>query len=296
MARNFKHEVAAINVRIRKKENRDYADLIDALAKLKRGVRVYGNSYLAINYFDKSKNFGVFSKYDEIDIEGDWFDVEGFDIASPEDLEEINIPSKLKPNHTRFFFTLDEQIHTIAFSSYATSHSLSTNAVEKYFRFACRWKEISDKFGPIDADIVRDHGRVNEILNLPSLREIEIIIRPPNPDDINEELAKVIEARLKEQHAEEYEERLKSSGKIYLQPNSRTKALGNIAAENGEVKAKNVENGTVVPYTSNDMPLKEFKTFKGDTSELSIFNILAKAILSKIHAARRGAGAQSTTE
>jgi len=292
MARNFKHEVAAINVRIRQKENRDYADLIDTLAKLKRGVRVYGSSYLAINYFDRAKNFGVISKYDEIDIEGDWFNVEGFDIASPEDLEEINIPSKLKPNHSRFYFTLDEKIHTVAFSSYATSRSLSVNAVEKYFRAACRWKEVSTKFGPVDADIVRDHGRVEAILSLPNLREVEIIIRPPNPDDINEALAKVIEARLKEQHAEEYEERIKSSGKTHLTPNDRTKALGNIAAENGEVKAKNVENGTVVSYTSNDMPLKEVKTFKGDTSELSIFNILAKAILSKIYTAR--SGGQST--
>ena len=293
MARNFKHEVAAINLRVRQKENRDYADLIDTLAKLKRGVRVYGSSYLAINYFDKSKNFGVLSKYDEIEIDGDWFNVEGFDIASPADLENISIPKNLKPNHSRFFFTLDEKIHTVAFSSYATSRSLSVKAVEKYFRAALGWREVTKKFGVVDADIVRDHGRVEAILGLPNLREVEIIIRPPNPDDINESLAKVIEKRLKEQHAEEYEERIRSSGKNHLVPNARTKALGNIAAENGEVKAKNVENGTVVNYTSNDMPLKEVKTFNGDTSELSVFNILAKAILSKIYAAR-GRGQSST--
>ncbi|HBF30011.1 DUF4747 family protein [Rhizobium sp.] len=286
MSRNFKHEVAAINVRIRLKENRNYSDLVESLAKLKRGVRVHGNSYLAINYFDNSKNFGVISKYDEIEIDGEWFNVDGFNVASSEDLEEIVLPQNLKPNHSRFYFVLDEKIHTLVFSSYATSHSLSVNAVEKYFRAACNWKEVKEKFGPIDADIVRDHGRVEEILSLPNLREVEIIIRPPNPDDVNEVLARVIEKRLKEQNAEVYEERIKSSGKIHLIPNERTKALGNIAADNGEVKVKNVENGIVVPYTSNNMPLKEVKTFKGDTSELSIFNILAKQVLSRIHAAR----------
>ena len=91
--------------------------------------------------------------------------------------------------------------------TYGGSKSLSTNAIEKYFKQALLWKEIYNEFGNVEADIVQDYGAVEKILDLENLKELEIIIRPPNSDDVGIDLAHIIEERLREQNAEEYREK-----------------------------------------------------------------------------------------
>lgn len=91
MARDPKLEVGALNLRIPASHNRDYRALIQRIADLRRGVRVYGDSYVAIQLFvPEEDNLGVIAKYTEIDIDGDWFDLDDFDAATPERLSEIN--------------------------------------------------------------------------------------------------------------------------------------------------------------------------------------------------------------
>jgi len=285
MPRPVKHEVAAINIRIPPDHDRDYSGLMKKISKLKIGLNVFGESHLAINYFDEKMNFGIISKYDELDLEAPWFDVEEFTEATPEEIDTIFIPAKLKPHHARFFFLLDEKLHTIAFSCYANSTSLSLNSVEKYFRGILNTKSIVDVFGVVEADIIKDHAGVKKLLSMQDLREVEITIRPPNSDDIGASLASIIEQRLHEQNADQYQEILRTSGDKRLDLNARTKALGNVAAENGVVKVKNIENGIVVPYTSDNMPMKEQDKFK-DASELSMFNVLARRLFDRIGIAR----------
>lgn len=284
MAR-FKHEVAAINIRIPADKKRNYVELIEYIESLQRSVRVYGSSHLAISYYDAKENIGIISKFDEIESDGDWFDIETFDKAKPHDLIEALAANKLRPNHHRFYFTLDEKLHVVAMSTYGSSKPLSLNSVQKYFRAAFRWKEVVQKFGNVEADIVKDHAGIRRLLELPNLREISITIRPPNPDDVGAALAAVMEKRLHKQHAIEYTEKWVAAPKSSLDLDSETKALSEVAADNGEVKVKNVEDGLVVPYTSDDMPLKEQAKFK-DASELGMFRTLAAKILAKIKAER----------
>lgn len=286
MSRRFKHEVAAINIRIHDKDRRDYPKLIKTLSLLKRGVRTLGKTNLAINYFNEKTMIGVMLKYDELPSEDEWFNTDNFDGASEEDLKEIIIPERLKPNYARFYFSLDPKLHVVAFQSYGGSKSLSTLSVEKYFKGALLWKEVTDAFGDVDADILTDYGAVDRILDLENLKELEIIIRPPNSDDIGETLAHVIEERLREQNADEYRERLKAKGKKRLEPNPRTRALAHVAAENGEVKAKNQEGGAQVVYNSDASPLKEMRTTVESGQDLTMFNILSKVIYQTVEAFR----------
>ncbi|OCJ05262.1 hypothetical protein A6U87_14740 [Rhizobium sp. AC44/96] len=286
MSRPFKHEVAALNIRINDKDRRDYPKLIKQIADLKRGVRVLGKTNLAISYFDEISLRGIILKYDELPAADEWFNTENFDGASLEDLKEIVIPDKLKPNYARFYFALDPNLHVIAFQTYGRSKGLSTLAVEKYFKAAVKFEEITDAFGQVDADIIADHGAIDRILNLDNLKELEIIIRPPNSDDIGETLAQIIEDRLREQNAEEYRERLKTKGKKHIEPNERTRALAHVAGQNGEVKAKNLEGGAQVSYNSDSSPLKEMRTTAENGQDLTMFNILSRFIFSKVGIAR----------
>lgn len=284
MAR-YKHEVAAINIRIPADKERNYTDLINKLASLKRSVNVRGTTHLAINYYDEKQNIGVISKFDEIESDGDWFDVETFQKALDEDLAENMLTNKFRPNHHRFFFSLDEKLHVVTFSTYGGKKPLSVDAVEKYFRAALRWKEISGTFGKVEADIVKDHAGVRRLLSLENIKEISITIKPPNSDDVGPSLAAIMESRLHKQNAKTYIETWIAEPKETLTLDEETKALGQVAAENGEVEVKNMEDGLVVKYTTNDMTLREQAKFS-DASELGMFRTLAKKILQAIQIAR----------
>ncbi|WP_422357466.1 DUF4747 family protein [Qipengyuania flava] len=287
MARPPKIEVAAVNIRIPETHDRDYSALLGTLAELRRGVRVYGDSYLAISHFDPEQNVGVFSKYTEIDIDGEWFDLDDFDTAGPEKIDEINIPENLRPNHSQFYFKLSPELHVIAFSSYSSSKALSARSVERYFAEALRWTEVAERFGKVESDIVKSYGEVDRILELPELKQLHLIIRRPNSDDVGKSLADIIEERLREQNADQYEESLTATGSNDLDPNDRTKKLAHVAAENGQVHAKSIVNGVLVPQNTEESPLTEQTTYEADQGELPVFSGLAKTIFVKIEEARK---------
>ena len=121
MPRPSKIEVSAINLRIPSDRSRNYAELINRILNLRRGVRIHGENYVALTEFNESTGVGVFSKYSEIDLDRDWFDIEDFGTATPESLSEIRIPEHLKPNLSAFYFELDESLHVVAFETYSDS-------------------------------------------------------------------------------------------------------------------------------------------------------------------------------
>ncbi len=287
MARPSKVEVSAVNIRISADKDRDYSSLLNELFQLKSGVRVHGNTYVAITYFNAEEGSGVISKYSEIDVDGDWFDIEFFDIASDEDIEKISIPENLRPNYSAFYFLLDVNLHVLAFETYSESKSLSSRSVQKYFDEILQTTKIRESFGFVEADIIKSYGEVNRILSLPELNELRLTIKRPNSDDVSGDLARDIEERLRDQNAEEYEETIKSKDEDGLSPNERTEKLAMIAAENGQVSAKSIVNGVMTSHSTAETPLKEVDTFSRDERRpISVFRDLAKRILARVQEQR----------
>lgn len=287
MARPSKVEVSAVNIRISADQNRDYPALLAKLADLKAGVRVYGDTYVAVTYFDPDGTLGIISKYSEIDVDGNWFDVEFFDIASEEDVKQINIPEHLRPNFSQFYFSLNPDLHVIAFEVYSESKGLSSRSVQKYFDAILRRTEIRDQFGFVEADVIKSYGEVDRILSLPRLKELRFTIKRPNADDISGDLASAIEERLREQNAEEYEESIKSKSDYGLSPNERSKRLAAVAAENGQLSAKSIVNGVTVSHDTTKTPLKEVETFNRDERRArDVFLQLAETVFRRIKSQR----------
>ncbi len=289
MARDSKLQVAAINIRIPGNRTRDYAALLERLAKLKKAVRVFGDTAVAIQWFDAKSGLGAFSKFTEINIDGDWFDIDEFEEAKPEIVGEIQIPKNLRPNYSAFYFQLDSDLHVVAFETYSLSKSLSTRAVRIYFDQACLNANIVEQFGRIQIDIVSDFEDAERLLNLPDIREIDFVIRRPNADDIGEALAAAIEERLAEQNADEYRETIKSSGHGGgIKPNARSKRLGAIAAENGVMRVTNLTNGVITPHSTEPAPLSEGTKYKQGLNDVrDLFIDLAKKIFATIKSARQ---------
>jgi hypothetical protein len=286
LARDAKIEVAVVNVRISEDFERDYTGLIELIASLRRGVKVRGDTYLAISYFEPKTGVGVFSKYTEIDIDGNWFDLGDFEAATPDKLGEINIPENLRPNLSQFWFLLNPKLHVIAFSSYSESRALSARSVERFLRESANWREVIRKFGVVEIDVVKSYDGVEKILDLPKLKELELIIKRPNSDDVGDDLARVIEERLKGQNADVYEESLKAKGAKNIEPNERTRKLALVAAENGQVRARSLVNGVMTPADTEDIPLVEVEKYKSDEAESSVFSKVANRIFDRIRQAR----------
>jgi DNA-binding ferritin-like protein (Dps family) len=287
MARDVKLEAAAVNLRISDEEKRDYPKLLKRISDIRRGFQVFGDTYIAIRYFDPKGGLGIFVKYTEIDVGGDWFDLEEFEKATPDKLDSIAIPANLRPNHAQFYFILNKNLHVVAFSSYAESKGLSPRAIEKYFKNVFAIPEIVQEFGIIEVDLVQDFEDAMELLERDGIREISIKIRRPNPDDIGDDLAAVMEDRLKEQGAEEYEEDLRTKSGPGISPNDRTKKLALIGAENGSVRVKSPVNGVLKWQDTASSPLTEVVKYKGDESEFVVFEQLAKKLFKKIADVRK---------
>lgn len=283
MARPSKLEVSAINLRIPADRERDYSSLIKKILDKKIAVKVYGDSFIAITQFNQETGMGVFSKYSEIDIDGNWFDVEDFGPADPEKIEEVSIPENLRPNHSAFYFRLYEDLHILTFESYSESKGLSARSVDRFFQKALATADIQNEYGRVESDIVKSYAEVQRIMDLPQLKELRIVIRRPNPDDLSGDFAEKIEERLREQNAEEYEEVIRSKDNDGISPNDRTRKLAIVATDNGEVSGKSIVNGVLTSHTTTENPEKIASTYDKDVVDTrSFFQRLASEMVERI--------------
>jgi hypothetical protein len=272
MARRAKLEVAIVNIRIPKEKDRDYTALFDQIFALKRGFRVYSDQYLALTEFQSEERIGVFSKYTDIETDGDWFDVETFHKASPEEVDSVSIPQNLRPNLSSFDFMLSVKRHVVVFETYSGSRSLSPNYVEKYLKFIVQHPKVKERFGVVEVDIIKDTVEVDRILGMESLKELKLTIRRPNTDGWDPSVAAMVEQRLAEQNLSQIEETLTATAENNLTPNQRTKNLAYVAAENGSVRGKAIVDGLTINVDSASKPLKLSESyFSDDTPTKNIF-------------------------
>jgi hypothetical protein len=287
MARPSKLEVAAVNIRIPKDRDRDYGALVSEIFALKRGLRVYSDQYLAITEFNEESNVGVLSKYSEIEIDGDWFDVDSFGKAAPDVVENVSIPNNLRPNLSSFDFVLSESSHLFIFEAYSGSKALSPRFVEKYLQTIVKQPNITSRFGFVEVDVVNNIDEVDRILSLPALKELELTIRRPNTDGWPTDLANQVEERLAEQNGRELTEKLVSTADNSLSPNMRTKQLAHVAAENGSVRGKAIVDGLTKKFDSAIRPLRLSESyFSEDSPAKNIFFKLARELVAKVTSIR----------
>lgn len=198
----------------------------------------------------------------------------------------MKIPDSLKPNLSQFYFSLQPELHVVAFEVYADSKGLSARSVEKYFEEALQARPIVERFGRVECDMVKSYSEIERILDLPDLKELRLIIKRPNSDDVGGRLAHIIEERLRENGGDEYEEAYRARGSHSLEPSSRTKELALVAGENGQVKGRSLVNGVMTDTDTKDRPLTESTTFKAEQPGLVMFQAVAAKLFARIQEMR----------
>ena len=285
MGRHRKLAVSGVNVRISQPDKRDYPGLFSAIHRARRPVRVRGNDYLILTEFGNSDSErmpfdGVLGKFTDIPEDAEWLDTEKMMAANDEAKEAITIPESLKPNYQAFFCGLFPDEHVFVFETYSERKGLSVSHVIKWLRFICKSSSIVNEFGSIEIDIIPDYQILAQILSSDSIKELDIIIKKPNPDDYDATVFQAAEARLARLNAESEETKYRAPQGLFLELDDHTEALARVGAENGTVNAKIREDGIVRTVSTAEHPLEEQETYDPEvTPPLMMFRSLVQRVV-----------------
>lgn len=231
--------------------------LVDAFS-LKRPMRLRGDRQALIAKITEKSELDAFQTavvrgeivtFLDIDLKAPWLDLERMEQADPQLTREVNIPDRLRASMARFEFIFDPITHT--FVAQAESPivgeririaKLSASMLAKFLERLFSEPEIFGKYGLAHVTPVPDMNSVESILRDQGLRKLTIIVKPPNPDDL-EELAEEISERLKKQNAAVLRESLTALRGQSLQPDNDTKNLARVGAMNGRVEAVIAKDG-----------------------------------------------------
>lgn len=241
--------VAGINIRVHPHHSPDiYRTLLEDAFNLRQEIHSRADQYILLqSIFPITKDapmegfYGKLARFSSIDPDQPWFNAITNETAKQEDLSEVKIPENLRPNYTGFHYAFFPKKHRFVYEQYNGETTLSPNIVMSYFRNLFSSESITSKYGEVDVNVMRDDNKINEILNLHTLKKLEFDIKRPNPDDLeeaeNEFFERLNSQRIREQRIELYAVRGQS-----IEPNDDTKTLAKIAKDNGEVRGEGYDS------------------------------------------------------
>lgn len=296
MARLSKLTVSGLNVRIVDSDQRDYVGLFEAIMRTRRSAQVRGTDHLLMTSFGPIASAtgairfgGAIGKYTDIPEDSAWLDTQSLTVADDDKMDSIIIPDTLKPNYQAFHFALFPEDHIIVFESYSLSKALSPRSVEKWLKLVTSQSAITSQFGTIEVNIVPDYDVLETIISSQTLRQINILIEMPNPDDYNLEVFRNAEERLRSLNAKTEELTYTAQPSEFLTLDDETKELAKVAAENGHVDARIKDGSVVTPLSTTSHPLEVTDAYdRDDVATEAFFRSLAVRLLSMVRRNRRG--------
>ncbi|NUB05641.1 DUF4747 family protein [Azospirillum sp. Vi22] len=196
---------------------------------------------------------GYLFLYTDIDFQGDWLNTLKNDAADEDDLADLNIPEHLKPGLRRVRFLFVSKGHKLYFvTKDENGVRVGPSTVGRAIRAILNHDLLSDEYGDVEVTVTPTREAVEKVLSIPSISKIYISVRRPNPDDDGDMEARFL-ARMEDENVGREDIVLtRQKGTSGIQPSERTRAIAEIAAENGYVKAygydlsgKRVEEATV---------------------------------------------------
>jgi hypothetical protein len=226
----------------------------------------------------ESTFLGSFIRYTEI-YDAKWYNTQKKDVEDEDISSLIKVPNHLKLDGTTFEFMFLTKPHILIAQIDNDDTGTTSNTLEKYFRSIFDNQEFKNKFKSGEITALTHSEKITALLNNPRLKSIEYIIRRPNSDLFATTIEKDVLDDMEESHSDEYTFGMSAQSGKFLNLNAKTKAIGEIAAENGEVNAQVLnENLTKFqPISTKKLPIQEPIKLPIDLDK----NLKWKAILAK---------------
>jgi hypothetical protein len=284
--------VGAINITMHPHSPKSYIKLLKSASKNATSVRLRHDLFGRIAHVSERVDQhnegetiveGDLYKYIDIDLTGNWYDIDTRDVASDSEKDKINIPEQLKPDLAVFSFVFYPKNHLLVYQAYDTGKKLTPLYAEKIVRESLNSSNLSKKYGVINVTHLPETDKVEEIINLKRITSITLDSRRPNPDDLRNAERKYHD-RLKKINAKTEIKTFKADEGESLKPDEELKNEMRIAAKNGDTSVTHIdENDRKSVLTTAQHPLTRTDFFNPETSLFfDVFESLANNIRVKI--------------
>lgn len=247
MAKEKQIVVAGLNIVTQPHSPDGYVKLMRSLHRLKRAIAIRGAQHLMIGELrpiDREQPlaglFGRIYRFDQIDPDAPWFNIDNSEVATEEEMAEVHIPPKLKPNLMMFDFVFFPRGHKLYFEAKSEDGSLGPISLKRMFDKLCLSPRIVDQHGKVEVTVIPEKGQLERLLKLHRLQKLAIDVKRPNPDELEDEEALVFE-RLDRMGARRIVEVVTAEPGESIKPDEELQILARVAAHNGSV--------SVVGYT-----------------------------------------------
>ncbi|CAM8751179.1 DUF4747 domain-containing protein [Burkholderia pseudomallei] len=276
MARKRMFSVSGINIRVHKKGHsaENYSDLWKLFWAQRVSVR-HANTALMIGdvRFEDEENpespiYGYLYRFLDIGKDEPWFDIEQHKQADPKDVNQISIPEKLKASLKEIPYFFDVKKHKLYFVRSEMTTGVSPWMVLKLIQHLGKAQVVVNRLGKVDATILTDQSRLEELYGWQVIKTIEVSIERPNPTDYDDE-QEVFRRMAARGVSEEKFGYKKAPEADTIVPDDEIKAIVAIGADNGAVHAKGIEaTGKPVEISSKDIPRIERAQYNQNTTTL----------------------------
>ncbi len=208
---------------------------------------------------EKNELSGEIYRFVQVNPDDPWFDLRTRRQAAPEEVERINIPQHLLAHLQSFPFIFYPRQHELWFVSKDRGSSLSIKAAEKFFQALFDQTAAASNFPEIAVTALPDKEKLEELLNLPGLRRLELSFNRPNPDD-GGELEAEFEERMANINVGKRHEVLTAPRGQEMEPDAQLQAEARVAARNGKVLGEGVDlDGAPIQMSTEERPARFFK-------------------------------------
>lgn len=277
--------VGGLNIRVHTIHAADeYAALWKAFHRLRlptrRGVNALMiGSAASLGQAAESPIVGSFYRFTNINPDDPWFDIEQHKEANVNDVAEVNIPKKLKPNLKEYPYLFDLKKHKLFFKSGGHNGGISPSLVHKMLQNLSAQPRIAQRFGDIDLTVMTEHGALARLLKWPEISRIEVVLERPNPTDFDDD--KSFYERLKRRNLKrEVTTYIKANEEKTIMPDQEMRKMFDIAINNGKYtqKGRNAE-GVMETASSTNYPLEEATSYDPEvTTERNAFIEVARRL------------------
>jgi hypothetical protein len=198
---------------------------------------------------------GEIFRFVKLDPTEPWFNLETSDVATDDDVEQINIPNNLLPHLQRIEFVFKPLVHELWFVSSDRQDRMGSQAATKFFQALFDRLIRNGKYPEVEVTALPDKETLDQLMSLPTLEKITIELKRPNGDDAGSDEVKWLK-RLEKQSIRMQTTELVAVKGESIKPDDETRALADVASRNGNVSVVGRDaTGMRVEESTKERPL-----------------------------------------
>ena len=285
MARKRKLTMGVINITMHPHKPELYVELLKEAVRLKALAGIGNLQSALINRASPlemgAKNAAVLSgtvaRFQNIDMDGAWFDTSSSTIADESELAEINIPGHLKPNSTLYDFVFVPSVHKFFYEMESKDAKISPLQMEKALKDILNHPVLEKKYGRVEVTNVPEVDKLEKALAIKSISSVVLSITRPNADHFSTIERRFLAQMSAENVAEIYQEKKAVKGEsINVTPDLRNAAK--IAEQNGYAEVRgHDDSGSPVNFSTRTHPVK-IASFYDSGTETTLSFLLKMAL------------------